>query len=152
MVCGQCGAGLTQAMVADGACGYCETAIEGVAERVAVERVVDERVEGAAAELKRELADDLKRDLQRDLARQQRRSEPSVAVVAAREAGRYTAMRVWGCGAGCLSTMGSLAMTLVILGIVAFSSVAPMIDWSKLPIVGDGDKHHESPRKGRRHR
>ena len=114
MVCSQCGAGLTPDMVKQGACGFCGTAVEGVAQ-AHMEEHVDERVRKAEKNLQRQLKKErqaLKRELQDELDDR----EPSAVVVAAAEAGRYTAAKVWGCGAGCLSTIGSLILFLVILG------------------------------------
>lgn len=116
---------MTPAMIDQAACGFCGTAIAEVAPRKHVEKVVDAKVDAKVdavrASLKADLQRDLRRDLQRDLARQ----EPSVAVVATQEVARYTAAKVWGCGAGCLSTLGSLAVTLLIIAVVAAANLAP---------------------------
>jgi hypothetical protein len=116
VVCRQCGAGLSPAMVESGACGFCGTAIADVAPKKHVEKVVDAKVEAAKAQLRR--------DLQADIAKA-RRAEPSPVVVAAAEAGRYTAARVWGCGAGCLSTIGSVLFFLLIFGFVGGMQLLP---------------------------
>jgi hypothetical protein len=101
-------------MVKAGACGFCGTAVEGVA-HAHLEEHVDHRVRKAEDALRRELREELREELDD--------REPSAVTVAAVEAGRYTAAKVWGCGAGCLSTIGSLIMFLVILG----ASMGPVL-------------------------
>ncbi len=110
MVCSQCGAGMTPDMVKSGACGFCGTAVEGVAHAQMAEHV-DDRVRQAEESLRRDLKDELMDELDD--------REPSVMTVAAVEAGRYTAAKVWGCGAGCLSTIGSFIMLVIIVSLSA---------------------------------
>lgn len=121
MVCSQCGAGLTPEMVKQGACGFCGTAVEGVAQ-AHMEEHVDGRVRQAEEDLKRQLKKE-RQQLKRELKEELDDRGPSAVTVAAAEAGRYTAAKVWGCGAGCLSTIGSILMFLAILGF----SVAPVL-------------------------
>jgi hypothetical protein len=110
MVCSQCGAGMTPEMVKSGACGFCGTAVEGVA-HAHMEEHVEHRVRKAEEVLRRELKEELKDELED--------RGPSAITVAAAEAGRYTAAKVWGCGAGCLSTVGSLIMLVIIVSLSA---------------------------------
>ncbi len=114
MVCSQCGAGLTPEMVKNGACGFCGTAVEGVAQ-AHLEEHVEKRVRKAEDQLRRDLRDELREELDD--------REPSAITVAAAEAGRYTAAKIWGCGAGCVSTAFTGLLTLLILLV----SMAPVL-------------------------
>ena len=130
-------------MVKAGACGFCGTAVEGLA-AAHVEQAVDDRVRRAEAALRRDLESKLED------------REPSAVVVAAAEAGRYTAAKVWGCGAGCLSTVGSLVMLVIIV----LAGMAPQLieqyqDWqsrqkapaSELPAPQPPAHKKPSPKK-----
>ena len=127
MVCSQCGAGLTPEMVRKGACGFCGTAVEGVA-HAHIEEHVDQRV--------REAEEELRRDLREELLEELDDREPSPITVAAVEAGRYTAAKVWGCGAGCVSTAFTGLIILVTLG----ASMGPALYQSWLEHQGSQPK------------